>query len=121
MILNHKESFYSMFYILDEVYQNENSDDLGAILGIMNPELLVDYEIVDSAIYDDWKEFIRNKLVKSNNLINLVEEFITKYASDFGFDVSRSMKILKTNIDQEKILQCIQRGCDIVKNIENKW
>ena len=120
MILNHKESFYSMFYILDEVYQNENSDDLGAILGIMNPELLVDYEIVDSAIYDDWEEFIKNKLVNGNNLINLVEKFINEYANDFGFDISRSMKILKTNIKQEKILQCIQRGCDIVKNIENK-
>ena len=120
MILNHKESFYSMFYILDEVYQNENSDDLGAILGIMNPELLVDYEIVDSAIYDDWKEFIRNKLVKSNNLINLVEEFITKYASDFGFDISRSMKILKNDMNQENILQCIQKGCDLVKNIKNE-
>ena len=112
MILNNKESFYSMFYILDEVYQNENSDDLGAIL--------VDYEIVDSAIYDDWEEFIKNKLVNGNNLINLVEKFINEYANDFGFDISRSMKILKTNIKQEKILQCIQRGCDIVKNIENK-
>ena len=108
MILNNKESFYSMFYILDEVYQNENSDDLGAILGIMNPELLVDYEIVDSAIYDDWEEFIKNKLVNGNNLINLVEKFINEYANDFGFDISRSMKILKTNIKQEKILQCIQ-------------
>ena len=94
MILNNKESFYSMFYILDEVYQNENSDD--------------------------WEEFIKNKLVNGNNLINLVEKFINEYANDFGFDISRSMKILKTNIKQEKILQCIQRGCDIVKNIENK-
>lgn len=64
--------------------------------------------------------FIKNKLVNGNNLINLVEKFINEYANDFGFDISRSMKILKTNIKQEKILQCIQRGCDIVKNIENK-
>ena len=54
MILNHKESFYSMFYILDEVS------------------------------------------------INFVERFITNYASDFGFDISRSMKVLKMNTDQEK-------------------
>lgn len=44
---------------------------------------LVDYEIVDSAIYDDWEEFINNKLVNCNNLINLVEKFINEYANDF--------------------------------------
>lgn len=120
MILNNEESFYSMFYILDEVYQNENSDDLGAILGIMNPELLVDYEVIDSAIFDDWKEFIRDKSVNGNNLINFVEKFITKYANDFGFDISRSMKILKSNKGQEKIPQCIRKGSELVKNKRNK-
>lgn len=69
MILNNKESFYSMFYILDEVYQNENSDDLGAILGIMNSRAFSWLWDCGSAIYDDWEEFIKNKLVNGNNLI----------------------------------------------------
>lgn len=110
MSLKKEESFYAMFYILDNVYNYESRDDLGAILGVINPELTKDCTPADIAVYYDWKDFILDKSINKKNIINYIEKFLTWYSETYGLDFNLSLNVLADKIEEPIVEECIEKA-----------
>ena len=92
--------FLVCFYILDYCFFSNReemikNDDLGLLLGTMDPEMLTDGTPVDPAVLDDWNSFF--KLVPSNDheFIEVIDSFLDHYEKNEGFDFPYARKVLK--------------------------
>ena len=56
MNLTEKQEYLAMFYYLERLYDETNSDELGGLLGSMI--LLEDGRPSDPAVWSDWEEAI---------------------------------------------------------------
>lgn len=110
MNLKKEESFYAMFYILDYIYTCESRDDLGAILGAINPELTNDYTPADIAVYYDWRDFILDKSMNKKNIVNYIEKFIIWYSKTYGLDFDLTLNILMGGIEDSIVEECLKKA-----------
>lgn len=54
-----KQSYNTLFSILDKYYDETKNNSLGALLGSMNPELFCDSNSADPAVFEDFCECIK--------------------------------------------------------------
>ncbi len=79
MTLNHKDTFLCMFSLLDNYWEQNKMDDLGALLGSMNPYLFGDGRPIDNKIEYDWEQVTgKNQHITVEEGYNYVIQFLEK-------------------------------------------
>lgn len=89
------QSFLMFFFILDQCYDQCKENDLGGLLGSISPELWEDGKPMDLAIYNDWKDKNDVRLLNSQNIVSAAYQFLECYQKKFGFDFTKTLKLLK--------------------------
>lgn len=88
--------FLTCFYILDHCYFINFEDDLGGILGIMSPDMLVDGMPIDKAVLEDWNDVCSDYPSSDTEFINKVDEFLKFYVDNFGFNFEKTRELIKS-------------------------
>ena len=80
------ESLLMMYFILDQCYWKDQEDMMGAFLGEISPDLLVNGRPADEAVFDDWKKSvpIPIKDLTSENILQYIYSFLEDYQKEFG-------------------------------------
>lgn len=80
------ESLLMMYFILDQCYWKDQEDMMGAFLGEISPDLLVNGRPADEAVFDDWKKSvpISIKDLTSENILQYIYSFLEDYQKEFG-------------------------------------
>lgn len=88
--------FLTCFYILDHCYFINFEDDLGGILGIMSPDLLVDGKPIDTAVFKYWNDVCPDNPSSDTEFIKKVDDFLEFYEKAFGFNFKKTRELIKT-------------------------
>ena len=80
------ESLLMMYFILDQCYWKDQEDMMGAFLGEISPDLLVNGRPADEAVFDDWKKSvpISIKDLTSENILQYIYSFLEDYQKEYG-------------------------------------
>ena len=94
--------FLICFYVLDYCFFSNRelmmkNDDLGLLLGTMDPNMLTDGTPVDPAVLDDWNSIFKSVPSSDHEFIDLIDSFLEYYEKNEGFDFPFARKILKQN------------------------
>ena len=92
--------FLICFYILDYCFFSNRemlmqNDDLGLLLGTMDPKMLTDGTPVDPAVLDDWNSIFKQAPSSDQEFIEVIDDFLGYYEKNEGFDFPFARKILK--------------------------
>ena len=92
--------FLVCFYILDYCFFSNReemikNDDLGLLLGTMDPEMLTDGTPVDPAVLYDWNSFFKQVPSNDHEFIEVIDSFLDHYEKNEGFDFPYARKVLK--------------------------
>lgn len=94
-----KKAYKTLFKILDKIYVETKSDDLGALLGGMNPYLFSATSSADPAAYEDFcnclKECCKNTFpedVKEAYTASI--KFLEYYKDEFGFNIDEIIELI---------------------------
>lgn len=97
------ENYISMFLFLDKVYEeNKHIDDLGGLLGSMDPFLFTDNTPADSALLKDWLDITGGERTNIsfeegfNNMISFIEREQKNFSIDLK-DIINNLKVVKSN------------------------
>ena len=104
------KSFLAAFYLLDQCYWIEQTDPLGMLLGMMNPERWEDGHPADLVLYEDWRDRAGKKEITEENLLEAVISYVEYYGKYLDFNFSQTLKILRTQIGPPQICLAIQRA-----------
>ena len=95
MCLNLKESYYTMYVILDHIWPNiQNKDDIGFFLGVISPVLWRECEPIDPAIYNDWCNIIEDN-IEDASLLTAIIHFLGWYQQQYGFSFAYTIAELE--------------------------
>lgn len=101
-----KEAYDAMFYFLDKYYDTKMIDDLGAMLGSMNPSLFCDDMPADMALWNKWVEISTNEMenegLDSNKAFQAMVTFLNYYNEEFGARIEEVIEDLVVNIIDNK-------------------
>ena len=98
-ILSIKQSYLVMFHLLDKIWEKSKIDDLGGLLGSLNPYLFNNGESADPAAYEDWNNII-GKLHLSppfseREVLIITYEFLNQYVKDYGFNIDSVLEKIR--------------------------
>lgn len=102
------DSFLVFFNILEQCYVLCHENDLGGFLGVISPELWTDGKPMDMIVYHDWQVQNANIKIAGKNFIEKSYSFLESYEMQFGYDFSKTKKILKQDITNEMIHNAIK-------------
>ena len=73
--------FLICFYVLNYCFFSSRelmmkNDDLGLLLGTMDPDMLTDGTPVDPAVLDDWNSIFKSVPSSDHELIDLIDSFL---------------------------------------------
>ncbi len=71
------------------------SDDLGLLLGTMDPNMLTDGTPVDRAVLEDWNSLFKTIPTTDAEFIEVIDVFLSYYEKNHGFEFPLSRKVLK--------------------------
>lgn len=97
MNISVEQAFLSMFYFLDEYYNTHENDDLGALLGSLNPYLFSGDLPTDIATLSDWNECVlkasqaKEDLLTDEEAYTAMVMFLKKYSDDFDFNLKETI------------------------------
>lgn len=88
MNLSIKEGYLTMFYFIEEIYEDNSDDDIGAILGDLSPFTFMNCMSADPAAWSDWNNIINEykvndvekKYLNENELLNVIVLFLNEFA-----------------------------------------
>ena len=93
------------FYVLDYCFWAhtdrcgmKHKDDLGALLGIMNPDMLLDGRPIDEAVLGYWNDVFQNVPNSDSEWIDTIDLFLDYYEKRFGFDFPLARPLLKEDL-----------------------
>jgi len=83
MKLNNSDTYSCMFSLLDSYWEQTQLEDLGGLLGSMNPNLLVDGVPIDDKLIFDWNNIVsgESNYMTETQGYNFVIQFIEKQES----------------------------------------
>ena len=112
---NNMYDFLICFYVLDYCFFENRinmmkEDDLGVLLGEMDPNMTEDGMPIDRAVLDDWNYIVQISIEPSNDteFITLIDNFLKFYEENEGFSFPLARKVIK----EKKYLEYM----DIAKN-----
>lgn len=103
------QSFLMFFYILDQCYDECQENDLGGLLGSISPELWEDGRPMDKSVYNDWKDRNDIEFLNSHNIVNAADCFLEYYQTKFGFDFSKTIRLLRNTVNNGMIAKAIDK------------
>ena len=89
------QSFYAMFYLLDNYYDQKKIDDLGAMHGSMSPDLFDGDMPADIAIWHEWLAIVK-EVAQSDMEVDCLDDilayesmlaFLNYYNREFGVNI----------------------------------
>ena len=89
------QSFYAMFYLLDNYYDQKKIDDLGAMLRSMSPDLFDGDMPADIAIWHEWLAIVK-EVAQSDMEVDCLDDilayesmlaFLNYYNREFGVNI----------------------------------
>ena len=87
-----EQSYKYVFKILDDYYDRTHNDELGAMLGGLNPNLFQDQMSADPAAWDDWIDAVRkvtqNEYITEEEARTAMLVLMKGYNDHHGFDLS---------------------------------
>lgn len=92
------ENYISMFLFLDKIYEeNKHFDDLGGLLGSMDPYLFTDNTPADSALLKDWLDITRGERtnISFEEGFNNMSSFIEREQKNFSLDLKELINYLE--------------------------
>lgn len=100
-----KEAYYAMFYLLDKYYDEKQNDDLGAILGSMNPTIFSDDMPADAALWSEWIAIVKkivsceraDECLDTNQAFQAMVAFLSYYKKEFGVRIEEVIEDLTSN------------------------
>lgn len=90
------DSFWFLFTILDDCYFKCYEDDLGGLLGELDPYLWADCKPMDPATVQDWETVCRDMGFCEENAVACVIRFLESYEEMFGFSFAKAKAELQT-------------------------
>lgn len=128
MNLSVKQAYYTMFYFLDLHYFASKCDDLGVLLGALNPYLFGDNGMpIDIAKWSDWKKIVKIVTRKEGEHVCLsatetfqsMLAFLNYHQSEFGFNLQDVLQEINENRIGDKDGQGVWFEC-IKKALESQ-
>lgn len=87
-----EQAFSYIFNILDDYYKKTLNDELGIILGGLDPNLFVDLKTADPAAWHDWirtvKKITTNENITKEEALKAMILLLKQYNDNEGFDLA---------------------------------
>lgn len=94
--MRYPKEFWLLFLFLEYCYTHCQEDDLGALLGALNPGIFADGIPADRADLAEWEDTHRDGDLCRDAFINRVISFLQDFGRRYGFDFSRTIVLLET-------------------------
>lgn len=104
------DSFLVFFYILEQCYILCHEDDLGGFLGAISPEIWEDGKPIDIAVYNDWQNQNAPMETEIESVPKQIYEFLDRYETNFGYDFSKTKKILTSSITKDMLQEAKKKA-----------
>ena len=100
-----KEAYIYMLRVLETYWEKTHNDELGSLLGELNPFLFRDERPADPAAWDDWMNAVR-EITSENNLtkeqmLKAMILLLEEYNNYQGFDMVDVIEDLKNQYNIE--------------------
>lgn len=101
MILSIEQAYLAIFYFLDRCWEEIKTDDLGCLLGAINPYLFKDCKTADSAYWEDWLAAVikvtTSKNLSSDEAFEAMIFFLEGQMGQFDFDLKPVIDLVQSN------------------------
>ena len=94
--------FLICFYVLDHCFWSHtdrygmmHTDDLGVLLGEMDPDLMSDGRPIDEAVLEDWNRIFDHVPESDSDWIDIIDNFLDYYEKNDGFNFPLARPLLK--------------------------
>lgn len=100
-----RQAFNAMFYLLDKYYDEKKVDDLGAMLGSMNPHLFDGDMPADVATWHEWITIVKKvvscegegECLDDSSAFQAMLAFLNYYHREFGLSIEEVIEDLASN------------------------
>lgn len=99
--MRYPKEFWLLFLFLEYCYTHCQEDDLGALLGALNPGIFADGILSDRADLAEWEDTHRDGDLCRDTFIKRVISFLQDFGRRYGFDFSRTLVLLETVGEEE--------------------
>lgn len=99
--MRYPKEFWLLFLLLDRCYTHCREDDLGGLLGALNPRIWADGLPADRADLADWEDTHHDDDLRRDAFIKRVIAFLQDFGRRYGFDFSRTIVCLENMDDAE--------------------
>jgi len=126
-VLNIKQAYLAMFYLLDEhFWETTKNDSLGGLLGSLDPCLSVGMRIFGGnnpafpATWQDWLESVRkisdSDLLSNEESFQSIVIFLKLYMTEFGFEIGWILDEMKNiSLNHEIWLSSVKKSIEVSK------
>ena len=99
--MRYPKEFWLLFLLLDRCYTHCQEDDLGGLLGALNPGIFADGLPADKADLAEWEDTHCDDDLRRDAFINRIIAFLQDFGRRYGFDFSRTIVLLETVDEKE--------------------
>lgn len=99
--MRYPKEFWLLFLLLDRCYAHCQEDDLGILLGALNPQIWADGLPADRADLAEWEDTHHDDDLRRDAFINRIIAFLQDFGHRYGFDFSRTIAWLENVDDAE--------------------
>lgn len=99
--MRYPKEFWLLFLLLDRCYTHCQEDDLGGLIGALNPGIFADGLPADRADLSEWEDTHRDDDLRREVFINRIIGFLQDFGWRYGFDFSRTIAWLENVDDAE--------------------
>lgn len=110
------QSFYAMFYLLDNYYDQKKIDDLGAMLGSMSPDLFDGDMPADIAIWHKWLAIVKD-VAQCNMEVDCLDDILA-YKAMIAF-LNYYYREFEANI--EAVIEDLAMRKGDTMNVQKMW
>jgi hypothetical protein len=95
------DGFNKMVEFLEKYYQRTKLDDLGGLLGSMDPFLWTNKKPIDSCMLRDWNRITQEKDLNEAQLLDAIRMFVKVQQEEFKYDLNSLIKDLDEFSDKK--------------------
>ncbi|MFT9078667.1 hypothetical protein, partial [Ethanoligenens sp.] len=100
-MLSLKKAYLIMFKTLEDYYNTSKNDNLGALLGALDPSLFTGDIPADQAAWDTWIKCVdsvnHTEKLDEQNTKEAIILFLTKYQNSYGFHLEEVIENLENS------------------------
>ncbi len=92
--LNCKQGYFAMFWFLSKYNESTKLDDLGSMLGSMDPFLFSGGMPIDITMYDSWVEIFDDRSNTIEDRFGFMIKYVEVQEKEFVYDFESLLKFL---------------------------